>query len=328
MASGRERWDWRGHRLAVVLALAILAALAVWVAAEPGWRAALAAALARLSLAAVLVVLPVQALAIFVCAVAQWLLRPGPGLGACFAARLTRDAGNNVLLVLPGLGEAVGVRMLVLAGARPRAALVTRALDIAAETLGQLPYFVIAGVVLARVWRRVGLATPALSGGWPLALGVALSIAAGLAGQRLARRLIGRLRLVRRLRAEARLLWREARARHAGMPAAIALHMGAWALSGVQIWLAARAMHLPLGLAGGVAVESAASAVRVVLFFVPGGLVSQEAGAVGAGLALGLPPAASLALALVLRARDVAFGLAVGWWPLSEWRAAARARGA
>ena len=98
------------------------------------------------------------------------------------------------------------------------------------------------------------------------------------------------------------------------------LHVIGWGLSGLQIWIAARMFGLPLGLGGAIAIESAASAVRVLLFFVPGGLVSQEAGIVAAGLVFGLAPPASLALALVLRIRDVIFGAALAWWPVLEWR--------
>jgi len=47
-------------------------------------------------------------------------------------------------------------------------------------------------------------------------------------------------------------------------------------------------LRLPLRPVGGIAIESAASTMRVILFLVPGGLVTQEAGVVGAGFAFGL----------------------------------------
>ena len=313
----RAGWSWRAHALAIVAAVMVLGGLGWWVAAQAGWRATLVAATRLLDWRAVAVVLPLQALAIFTCAVALWLLRPGPGLPACFASRITRDAGNNVLLILPGLGEAVGARMLVLAGGSARAALVVRGLDVLAETLGQLPYIVIALIILAHMWGRLGLPVVALPGWEWGALGVALMVALAAGWRWLWH---AEARFARRLRIEARLLAREARRRRGRLPAAIALHVLAWGLSGVQIWFGARVMGLPLGLAGAIAMESAASALRVLLFFVPGGFVTQEAGVIGAGLAFGLPPSASLALALVLRARDAVFALALGWWPWAEWR--------
>ncbi len=68
--------------------------------------------------------------------------------------------------------------------------------------------------------------------------------------------------------------------------------------------------------------ESAAYAGRVILFFGPAGLGSQEAGLVAAGLVFGLSPAQSLALGIVLRLRDVVFGLPLIAWPLAEFRRA------
>jgi uncharacterized membrane protein YbhN (UPF0104 family) len=124
----------------------------------------------------------------------------------------------------------------------------------------------------------------------------------------------------RRLRAEAHLLGRELRRQRVGFPVAFGLHVIGWGLSGVQVWLAARVMGVPLGLWQALAIESAATSARVILFFVPGGLGMQEAGAVLAGLALGVPAPAALAFSLVLRLRDVVFGMALGLWPLLEWR--------
>jgi len=325
---------WHARTGAVLLALAILGTLVAGVAASGPLRALLGQAWGRMRPEPVLVVLPVQAFAIWLCAVALWRLGEGTrgqgqraSLATCFQSRLLRDAGNTMLLFCPGLGEAIGTRAMVLAGVRPRVAVSLRALDVLAETLGQLPYMAVALLVLARVWRRVGLPAlgmPALPGwnggwGWLMALVVGLGLL-GLVARHLAQS-FRHTRALRRLRAEGRLLWREAARRHRALPQAVGLHIVGWGLSGLQIWLAARLFGLPLGLGGAVAVESAASAVRVLLFFVPGGLVTQEAGIVGAGLAFGLAPAAALALALVLRLRDVFFGLALAWWPVLEWRA-------
>jgi hypothetical protein len=90
-----------------------------------------------------------------------------------------------------------------------------------------------------------------------------------------------------------------------GLPLAIGLHVIGWGLSGVQVWLAAKVMGVPLSLFGALAIESAATSARVILFFVPGGLGMQEAGAVFAGMAMGVDPATALAFSLVLRLRDV-----------------------
>jgi hypothetical protein len=109
-----------------------------------------------------------------------------------------------------------------------------------------------------------------------------------------------------------------------GLPLAIGLHVIGWGLSGVQVWLAAKVMGVPLSLFGALAIESAATSARVILFFVPGGLGMQEAGAVFAGMAMGVEPATALAFSLVLRLRDVCFGVALLFWPWLEYRRGSR----
>jgi len=309
---------WHAHAGAVLLAVAILGALAAGVAGSGALRALLGEAWAQMRVGPVLAVLPVQAVAIGLCAVALWRLGPGVSWAACLESRLLRDAGNNMLIFLPGLGEVIGTRVMVLAGGRPRVAVTVRGLDVLAETLAQIPYVAVALVLLRLVWRRVGLPVPSVPG-WDWLVAAVLIVAGLWLAWRWAKR--SSARPVRRLRAEARLLLREAGRRRRAMPVAIGLHIIGWGLSGAQIWIAARMFGLPLSLGGAIAIESAASAVRVLLFFVPGGLVSQEAGIVAAGLVFGLAPPASLALALVLRIRDVIFGAALAWWPVLEWRA-------
>lgn len=311
---------WHARAGAIALPLIIIAGIIALIGTSGTIRALLAQALTHLTPLPVLAVLPIQAAAIWLCSIALYLLRPGVSPKAAFESRILRDAGNNMLLILPGLGEAIGARTLVLAGARPRAAAVVRGLDILAETLGQLPYMVVAFIILSHVWGRVGL--PEATMPTPAALLLAIPVILALIA--LVRWIRGpgrRHPLIRRAHIEARLLLREAKRRHGALPAAILLHAIAWGLSGVQIWLAARLMGLPLSLWHGIAIESAASTVRVVLFMVPGGLVTQEAGVIGGGLVFGIPPAEALALALVLRLRDVFFGLALLWWPLIEFRA-------
>ena len=307
---------WHAHAGAVLLACVILGALAVGVAGSGAMRALLGEAWGRMRWGPVLAVLPVQAFAIGLCAVALWRLGPNVSWLACLESRLLRDAGNNMLIVLPGLGEAIGTRAMVLAGARPRVAVTVRGLDVLAETLGQLPYMAVAVVVLSRVWRRIGLPSPHVGWGW--LVGLAAMMLVGFAAWRWAKG--ASARPVRRLRTEGRLLLREAGRRRRALPVAVGLHIIGWGLSGLQIWIAARMFGLGVSLGGAIAIESAASAVRVVLFFVPGGLVSQEAGIVAAGLVFGLAAPASLALALVLRIRDVIFGAALAWWPVLEWK--------
>ena len=135
-------------------------------------------------------------------------------------------------------------------------------------------------------------------------------------------------RIARRLYAEVHLMRRELKRQGAGLPLAVGLHFIGWSLSGVQVWLAAQMLGLHLSLYAALAIESTATSARMIMFFVPGGLVMQEAGAVLAGAAMGVAAPAALALSLVLRLRDVAFGAALLAWPVMEWRVRQRAAGA
>ena len=321
-AAGKASGGTINRLTSIGLPLAILLALMGGVASNGGLRGLVADAIHRIDPRAVLVVLPVQVLAILLCTAAQQPLRMGVPFRTSFVARLVRDAAHNLLIFPPGLGEAVGARVLVLAGGRPRAAVSLRALDIAAEVLAELPYMGLAFWVLARFWARSG--RPGLAVSAPSLVWVA--VVGGLAGLMVLARLWWRRHgrthsFARRLRAEAMLMRREMRRQRAGLPLAIILHFFAWGLSGVQVWLAGRVFGLHLSLFGALAIESAATSARMILFFVPGGLVMQEAGAVLAGAALGVAPAPALALSLVLRLRDVAFGTALLAWPWLEYRA-------
>jgi hypothetical protein len=200
-----------------------------------------------------------------------------------------------------------------------------RVLDVAAEVIAEIPYMALAGWVLWGWWHRggakqglaIGQAHHGGSGAlWVLGAGGAAAGMAPVAAQRpshpLAQDPHGP-----RAAAEIHLMRRELQRQRMGLPMAIALHVVGWGLSGVQVWLAAKVMGVPLPLFNALAIESAATSARVILFFVPGGLGMQEAGAVLAGLAVGIDPATALAFSLVLRLRDVCLALACcsgpGW---------------
>ena len=303
----------------LLVPLGILVLLLGGVAANSGLRQMLAQAVERIDPWAVVAVLPVQLCAILVCTAAAQALRPGVSFYANFVARLVRDAGHNLLIFPPGLGDAIGVRALVLAGGRARAAVSLRVLDVAAEVIAEIPYMVLAFVVLWGFWGRTHFPQVSLPGwGWPLGLVVVLGL--GLAARGWLRANAKTSRAARHLRIEWHLLKRELQRQKVGMPLAVFLHFIAWGLSGLQVWLAAQVFGLHLSLFGALAIESAATSARVILFLVPGGLVMQEAGAVLAGAAVGVAAPTALALSLVLRLRDVVFGVALLWWPVMEYR--------
>jgi uncharacterized membrane protein YbhN (UPF0104 family) len=127
-------------------------------------------------------------------------------------------------------------------------------------------------------------------------------------------------RLGARIRQELRMLMVEFHEQKRRIPLATAIHFLAWLTDGVQVWMAAAALGLDLSLYAATVMASAAYAIRILLAFVPAGLVAQEAGFVAAGLVFGIDPPQALTLSLVLRLRDVVFGLPLLAWPLFEYR--------
>jgi hypothetical protein len=314
--------------LAALWLVAVLALIALGLASS-GIRELLAEAVATVRPMAVLATVPGQVAATLLCAAALRALRPGVTYWACAASRLLRDAGDNLLVFLPGLGEVIGARSLVLSGGRGHAAVSASALDKFAETAAQVPYIAFAVWVLFEGWHgSLAEAMPSLPSGATLALVLAGLVLLVLLGWKLARAGDGpATRLARRIREEWKLLAAEFHAQKAGFPLATALHFIAWIMGGVQVWMAARALGLDIGLYEAIAIESAAYAGRAILFFVPAGLVTQEAGLVAAGLVFGLAAPQALALALVLRLRDVLFGVPLLLWPLFEFRHGRKRKG-
>jgi len=313
------------HRwLAGVLPFAAVAVLVGGVASNGTLRDLVGDAWARISWQAVLATLPGQLAANLFYAEGLLAMRPGVSFAASFFSRLLRDAGCNLLLVMPGLGEAIGARVLVLTGARGRAAITATALDALAEAAAQLPYIALAIAVLPRFWSMMRLPLPR-GGGVILAL---LLLFALMAGAALWIRRHGNARWLRHLRVEFALLRREMRRQNRGFPAAIAFHFFGWAMGGVQLWLAARVLGFPVSPFAALAIDSVAYAARGIAFFIPAGVVLQEAGLVGAGLVFGLAAPQALALALVLRLRDVVFGVSLLAWPVLEWRRRSRSSAA
>lgn len=303
------------------LAIVVLAIVVV-VAALPGLREQFAQSARIISPMAVLVTLPGQVLAFLLCAAALSALRPGVSFRSSLASRVLRDAGGNLLVFFPGLGEAIGARALVLSGGTTRAAITASTLDVIAEGIAQIPYALLAVVVLPQLLHPASFrfVSPPI-----VAVVVALLGIAMLIGW-IAVRSAGPSRLIERIRTE----WTKSRAdwatRRRGMVIAIILHFVAWSIGGLQLWAAAQVLGIPLDLFPAIVIESAAYAARAIIFFIPAGLAVQEGALIFACAAFGIGTVPALALALVLRLRDVICGLPLLYWPMLEYRNIARTK--
>lgn len=310
--TARRRW------LALLWMLVGVAVMAI-IVTRPGLRALLAQSARTVSPWAVFATLPGQLLAFLLCAGALSALRPGVPFRSCLASRVLRDAGGNLLVFTPGLGEAIGARALVLAGGKTRAAITASTLDVLAEGVAQLPYGLLAVIVLPQL---VQAGQPGIGRELNSAAIIAIVLAAVVAlliGWALLRARAAR-GLLPRLRTEAARVRADCAGRGRGMAIAIALHLVAWSVGGFQLWAAATVLGLPLNLFQAIVVESAAYAARAVMFFIPAGLAVQEGALIVACAAFGVGPVPALALALVLRLRDLLCGLPLLLWPLLEYR--------
>lgn len=99
------------------------------------------------------------------------------------------------------------------------------------------------------------------------------------------------------------------RSRPHAIAAGAALHLGAWLLGSIEVYLVFGFLGLPISVAGAIVIESVGQAVRSAAFAVPGAIGVQEAAFVGLCAGFGIPADAAIALSLIKRIADLAVGL-------------------
>ena len=82
-----------------------------------------------------------------------------------------------------------------------------------------------------------------------------------------------------------------------------------WLWGSAEVWLAFWLLGQPVGVAEAVILESLGQTMRSVGFMLPGGLGAHEGGIMAGGLMLGIGPDLVLAIALIKRARELAYGV-------------------
>jgi putative membrane protein len=93
------------------------------------------------------------------------------------------------------------------------------------------------------------------------------------------------------------------------------------AASAGETWIALLALGVHAGFDKALILESICQGVRAAVFFIPGALGVQEGGYIVVGGMIGIPGDTALALALIRRARELAFGVpGLLAWQLSEGR--------
>ena len=99
------------------------------------------------------------------------------------------------------------------------------------------------------------------------------------------------------------------RERPAAFGRSVAAAFVAWQVGVAETLLVLFLLGRPVSLASAIAIEVLAVTVEAVLFFVPARMGTQEGGRVLIFVALGLDPAAGLALGLVRRARELVWAI-------------------
>ncbi len=246
-----------------------------------------------------------------------WLAqqRPPPArLASYLWFRWTRDAGNDLLGMLPGSGELLGIRAMTVAGIEVVTAIASLIVDLTLELGGQV-VFTLLGLALLLLkqpdhalisWTLTGLAF------------IALPLAAFVLAQRfgffhlvecLAERLArdrGWIGLKRMTGIHDRI--HNLYADHPRIFLSFALHLVAWLIGTGEAGIALYFMGIPMGIASLVVLESLSYALRSAAFFIPAAMGVQEAGYALLGPLFGIPPEYALALSFLKRGR--AFALA------------------
>ena len=252
-------------------------------------------------------------------------------LSAYLSVRYIREAINVMLPVASVGGDIAGVRLITFWGVPAGLAGASILVDLLLQASGQAVFAAMGALLLAQVAGAEALVGWVLSG-----LGVA---AIALIGFYLVQRLGGVDLMERTI---ARLLAMLARSAAAGRPLgldaglraiwadpwavawAFVLHLLAWLVGVLEIWIALAAMGYPGSLFAAAIIESLGQALRGAASAVPGALGVQEGGFVVLGHLLGIDPETAIALSLVKRVPDIVLGLPglLGWYWLESRRGA------
>jgi putative membrane protein len=267
-----------------------------------------------------------QLAAIALCAAAWRAVAEGSSYVACLLSRWIRDGASNLWGFIPAIGEGISARALaVFGGASAGGAAASTIVDVGVEALAQAIYTLLAlaflfphlGAGQAPKWVLIVVLSllPVL-----LMFGLSRNAKALKIGQKLGSRLAALLGVSGgrfNLSATVRDIYRQRRR----IALSFTLHLVAWTIGAGQLWLAARAIGAPISLGDGLALHGLVCAARSALFLVPLAAGVQEGGFLLVGAALGINPAAAIALSLVLRARDLLVGApAIVLWYGAEGR--------
>ena len=258
---------------------------------------------------------------------AWWLLGPAQAGPLAFVfARFVRDSVSETLPLAQVGGFVVGARALVLGGATGLFAAASTLVDLTVEAFAKLPYTAIG---LALLVMEVPGRFAWIAGGLALVI-VLLPAIAFVVVQMHGARWMDKLatavarRMGDKWRFDSTTLAQEIAAlyaRRGALLGAFCIHSTTWLLSAVELWITLKFMDHPLSLAACIVIDSLLNGIRSFAFVIPGALGVQEAGYVALGGLFALSPETAIALSLVRRGRDLAYGIpGVLLWQALEGR--------
>ncbi|TAN02795.1 MAG: hypothetical protein EPN36_15510 [Rhodanobacteraceae bacterium] len=263
------------------------------------------------------------------------------GVPILFWIAAIREASNRLLPLANIGGEIIGIRLLQWRGVATAAAAASVVMEVLLTVVNQYLFIGLGIVLLIVTTARTNVLDSAL-----IALAISLPVPVALVAllrygnvfariESLASKLLGgsAARIAEMINGFHLDLEIRALYAHPGRLFAA----GAWQLLGMVVgsfenWLILRLLGHPVGAIDAIALEVLTQAVRHIFFVVPATLGIQEGGLILLGDMIGLPADISVALSLVKRMREVAFGVpALISWQWAEvhrvrrqWRDEAR----
>jgi len=258
-----------------------------------------------------------QIVPVSLCALAWRVLfkEPRPEASSFVWFRWMRDAGGDILGIVPAGGEMISIRAMTRRGIAMTTATASTVVDLTVEMTSQAA-FAILGCVLLLI-ERPGSTLIALT-----LAGIATVIF--LAGAFALAQRFGLFRLLETLAERLGVnkgwtylsdiggLHNRIHAIYADRPAiaaAVSIHFVAWIAGVGEAGIILAFMGVPMGLASLIMLESLTYALRSAAFFVPAAAGVQEGGYILVGATLGLGPEFALALSLMKRARELTLGV-------------------
>ncbi|QEO17913.1 flippase-like domain-containing protein [Acetobacter vaccinii] len=256
-----------------------------------------------------------------------------PSLRDYSLLRCVREGINNLLPVAQVGGEVLSTRLLARRGLGGRRAAAATICDLTMELFSQA-LFTVAGLGLLLFLVKRSTVTDRLveSAAVLLAVGICVVASQWLGAVAVAEKLMVRIaghlgwngaNGIRGLHGEVMALYKTDH----NAVTCLTLQFFAWILGAVEVCLLLHAMGHGCSLAQGFVIEGVGQAAKSAGFAVPGALGVSEGGYIMVGSLFGMPPSVALALSLLKRLREIAWGvpsLILWQWLEHSWRAEAR----